>query len=136
MSSQIEISPRRRRLGTDRSSTTASGRYVALERTPDKEHALRDARAYSARHHGIPVSVLSGPLAVVLDRSVPSRRRQGEISIWLDKRAGDRWRVDHWSASGDSVGSVGAAASLSDAVALARDAATRLGATFDQGSAA
>ncbi|MCJ2067354.1 hypothetical protein MKK75_00805, partial [Methylobacterium sp. J-030] len=44
------------------------GRYVALERTPDKEHALRDARAYSARHHGIPVSVLSGPLAVVLDR--------------------------------------------------------------------
>ena len=103
------------------------GRFVALERTPDEWHALADARAYAARH-AIPVTVRSKPVAVALDEPAP--HRPGEISIWPDPEDGGSWRVDHTSASGDSVGIVGSAFSLDEAVHIARDAARRLNATF------
>lgn len=106
------------------------GRFVALERTPDDWHAMSDARAY-AKRHGIPVTWRAIPLAVELDEPTP--HRPGEISIWPDMEDGGCWRVDHTSASGDSGGIVGTAFSLDEAVRIAREAARRLGATFDEG---
>ncbi|MCJ2052611.1 hypothetical protein [Methylobacterium sp. J-070] len=105
-----------------------TGYYTALERTPDEWHALRDARAYAARHN-IPVTVHSKPLAVVLDQ--PQAACRGEISIWPDPDGGGCWRVDHVSASGDSAAIVGSAFSFGEAVTIARDAAARLSANFD-----
>ena len=105
------------------------GRFVALERTPDEWHALQDARAYADRH-AIPVTVRRDSLSVAL--AEPAPHRPGEISIWPDPEDGGCWRVDHTSASGDSVGIVGSAFSLDEAMAIARDAARRLGATFDE----
>lgn len=108
-----------------------TGYYTALERTPDEWHALRDARAYAARHN-IPVTAHSKPLAVVLDE--PRAAGRGEITIWPDPDGCGCWRVDHVSASGDSAAIVGSAFSFGEAVAIARDAARRLGATFDDPS--
>lgn len=105
-----------------------TGYYTALERTPDEWHALRDARAYAARHK-IRVTVHSKPLAVMLEQ-VPAKS-PGEIAIWPDPDGGGCWRVDHVSASGDSAAIVGSAFSFGEAVTMARDAASRLGATFD-----
>lgn len=105
-----------------------TGYYTALERTPDQEHALRDARAYAGRH-GIPVTVHSKPLAVMLDEA--PAKAPGEIAIWPDPDGGGCWRVDHVSASGHSASIVGSAFSFGEAVTIARDAAARLGATFD-----
>lgn len=105
-----------------------TGYYTALERTPDEWHALRNARAYAARH-GIPVTVHSRPLAVVLDE--PPAAGRGEITIWPDPNGGGCWRVDYVPASGDSSAIIGRAFSLGEAVTIARDAAQRLSATFD-----
>ena len=110
-----------------------TGYFTALERTPDEWHALRDARAYAARH-GIPVTVHSKPLAVALDQ--PPATGRGEVTIWPDPDGGGCWRVDHVSASGDSAAIVGSAFSFGEAVAIAREAAARLGATFDGPAAA
>lgn len=107
-----------------------TGRYIALERTPDEWHALSDARTY-AKRHGISVTVLREPLAVVLDQPAP--HRPGEISVWPDMESGGCWRIDHTSASGNSVGIIGTAFSFEEAVAIAREAARRTGAVFDEG---
>lgn len=104
------------------------GRFIALERTSDRWHALSDARAY-ARRHAIPVTVLREPLAVKLD--TPPTPGRGWISIWPDPEDGGSWRVDHVSNSGDSAGIVGSAFSFEEAVVIARAAAQRTGATFD-----
>lgn len=105
-----------------------AGQFIALERTSDEWHALADARAY-ARRHAIPVTVLREPLAVKLD--TPATPGRGWISIWPDPEDGGCWRVDHVSESGDSAGIVGSAFSFDGAVAIAREAAQRTGATFD-----
>ncbi|MBE7197749.1 MAG: hypothetical protein INR70_08105, partial [Parafilimonas terrae] len=44
------------------------------------------------------------------------------------------WRIDHTSASGNSGALVGTAFSLDEAVRIARDAAVRFNATFDEPS--
>lgn len=104
---------------------------MSNQRTPDEGHAMSDARAY-AKRHGIPVTWRDRPLAVGLDEPTP--HRPGEISIWPDPEDGGCWRVDHTSASGDSGTIVGSAFSLDEAMRIARDAAVRFGATFDEPS--
>jgi hypothetical protein len=107
------------------------GRFIALERTSDHWHALSDARAY-ARRHAIPVTVLRKPLAVKLD--TPPTPGRGWISIWPDPEDGGSWRVDHVSEHGDSAGILASAFSFEEAVVIAREAASRTGAVFEDPS--
>lgn len=108
-----------------------TGYFIALERTPDEQHAMSDARAY-AKRYGIPMTWRDTPLAVGLAEPYP--HRPGEISIWPDAADGGCWRIDHTSASGNSGALVGTAFSLEEAVRIARDAAVRLNAIFDEPS--
>ncbi len=81
-----------------------------------------------------PSRCLLEPLAVKLD--TPATPGRGWISIWPDPEDGGSWRVDHVSESGDSAGNVGSAFSFDGAVAIAREAAQRTGAIFDEGGSA
>ncbi|TXN76072.1 hypothetical protein FV228_01540 [Methylobacterium sp. WL18] len=108
-----------------------TGYFTALERTLDEHHAMSDARAY-AKRYGIPVTWRNTPLAIGLAEPIPNR--PCEISIWPDPEGGGCWRIDHTSASGDCGALVGTAFSLDEAVQIARDAAVRLGTTFEDPS--
>lgn len=107
----------------------ASGRTVALEITDDRAHALADAEAYAARV-GCPFTVRSTPAGS--EPNQPAAR--GLIYIWPHPQDGGGWSIEHESVHGDSSSLLATALSRDEAVRIARDAARRLGATFDDPS--
>ncbi|MCJ2069670.1 hypothetical protein MKK75_12870 [Methylobacterium sp. J-030] len=107
----------------------ASGRTVALEITDDRAHALADAEGYAARV-GCSLTVRSTPAGGEPDR--PTMR--GLIYIWPNSAGGGSWGIEHESESGDSSSLLATAFSFNEAVTIARDAAQRLNATFNDPS--
>jgi hypothetical protein len=105
---------------------TPAGRLVALEYTPIRDHALSDAKAYATRM-AIPLTIRDTPIGAA---DTPD---MGEVYIWPSAENGGCWGVEHASASGDSSTLLATAFSFDEAFTLARAAAQRLGATFDEG---
>ena len=106
------------------------GRVVALESTQDRAHVLRDATAYADRF-GILLTIRTIPLS---DKTPdPALARGGDLYVWPNPEDGGSWCVEHVSASGDASAMIATAFSFGEAVALAREAAQRLSATFVEG---
>ena len=106
----------------------ARGRPVVLEATSNREQVIDDARTYAARHM-IPLRIQDAPLAA--DEAPPTPGTGGEVWVQSSERDGGSWDVEHISASGDTMAVIANSFSFDGAVAIARDAAARLGATFE-----
>ena len=106
-----------------------NGRVVALETTPDRAHALRDATAYADRF-GILLTIRTVPLGD--DAPDPALAHGGDLYVWPSPEDGGSWCIEHVSASGDASAMIATAFSFGEAVALARETARRIGATFTE----